>query len=55
MSVKHNTKHNRSRSHYKERLQARGLQRSPMTPYNPEILAAIHAREDRTGTRRVGH
>lgn len=29
MSNKHNTKHQRSMSHYKERLQARGLNRTP--------------------------
>jgi hypothetical protein len=34
MSRKHNTKHHRSRSHYKERLAARGLRRSPLTFYH---------------------
>lgn len=29
MSRKHNTKHNRSRSHYKDRLRARGLSKAP--------------------------
>lgn len=30
MSGKHNTQHFRSRSRYRQRLQARGLDRSPM-------------------------
>jgi len=35
MSRKHNTRHDRSKSHYKERLEARGLSRAPaMTVYD---------------------
>lgn len=33
MARKHNTKHNRSRSKYPERLRKRGLSRPPADPY----------------------
>lgn len=48
MSRKHNTKHQRSRSHYKDRLVARGLSRTPlMTRYDAAILQACQKREGR--------
>jgi hypothetical protein len=50
MSRKHNTKHARSRSHYKDRLAARGLGRTPrMTHYGD-----LHQgrRDDRQEARR---
>lgn len=50
MPRKHNTRHNRGRSRYPQRLAARGLSRTPeMTPYNPTILAECRAREDKLG------
>jgi len=46
MSRKHNTRHERSRSRYKERLASRGLSRTPpMTHYDAERLALLHRRE----------
>lgn len=44
MSRKHNTVHNRSASHYPERLSARGLSRAPEMP-TLEWLQAKAARQ----------
>lgn len=55
MTRKHNAPHRRSASNYKLRLQKRGLNRTPtMTPYNPDILDAIHKREAKQGKRNEG-
>ena len=50
MSRKHNTRHDRSKSRYPERLRARGLGRSPRQPRLSD-LRALHARRTQaTGT-----
>jgi len=46
MSRKHNVKHDRSPSRYKDRLRKRGLSRTPtMTPYDADKLARIARRD----------
>jgi hypothetical protein len=48
MSRKHNAKHSRSRSHYKDRLAARGLGKTPtMRKYASEDCTVKHADAER--------
>lgn len=43
MSRKHNARHERGKSHYPERLEARGLSKSPVMPDLDRLRAHVNA------------
>ena len=47
MARKHNCKHNRTRSHYKERLAARGLSRTPRMTFYKDLYQGKRERDAR--------